>query len=240
MKLSIKLRKWHKWLTLIVGVQVLLWTISGLFMSFVPIETIRSEQFVKALTIENLDNIRAYVPLTKVIEDLKPEFKDLKEIKIRTLLGEPVFEVKNEHGDVKLVHALNGNSLSPLSEELARKIALSRYAGSNGINKIQLISKPVIEFRSKYPVWRVDFDDENKTSFYISPDSGELKAVRGKLWRIYDFLWMLHIMDYSERENFNHWWLILAAFLAVSVSVTGVGLFFFSFKKRDFKFLGLK
>lgn len=240
MKFSIKLRKWHKWLALIIGVQVLLWTASGLFMSFVPIESVRSEDLIREPIEGNLDRLDNYISLKKVAKRLGSKFKEIQEIRMRTLLGDPVFEVKNGHGDVVLVHAINGIILSPLSEELVRDVALSRYAGKNKINNIQLIRDPVIEYRSNYPVWRIDFNDSNKTSFYISPDNGDLKAVRSNIWRIYDFLWMLHIMDYSGRENFNHWWLILAAFLAVSVSVTGVGLFFFSFRKRDFKFLKLK
>ncbi|MCC6789814.1 MAG: hypothetical protein IT547_18440, partial [Hyphomonadaceae bacterium] len=33
----------HKWLALLVGVQIVFWVVSGLFFTIIPIEQIRSE-----------------------------------------------------------------------------------------------------------------------------------------------------------------------------------------------------
>ncbi len=126
--------------------------------------------------------------------------------------------------------------MSPITESLVKEIVLSRYSGSASVHDIKLINTPVIEYRGQYPVWRVDFDNRDSTSFYVHPDDGSIKAVRGNFWRVYDFLWMLHIMDYSERESFNHWWLVVAALLGFSVSISGFVLFFYSFRKKDFRF----
>jgi len=37
-------------------------------------------------------------------------------------------------------------------------------------------------------------------------------------------MWMLHIMDYETRDNFNSWWLRLAAFLALLFAISGLAL----------------
>lgn len=236
MKFSVRMRKWHKWLALIIGVQVFLWTASGLFMSFVPIETVRSEHLLKKSEDRPLVISEKYVQISKAVEVSGLNQENIGEIKIKMLLERPVFEVKTISGESKLIDAKTGELLSPLSQKLAEEIVRSRYAGDAKILKVTLLDQPISEYRSTYPVWRIDFEDKDQTSFYVSPSDGNLKAVRGNIWRVYDFLWMLHIMDYSERENFNHWWLVIAAFLAVSVTLTGFVLFFSSFRKKDFLF----
>ena len=46
--------KWHKWLALMVGLQVIAWASSGLFMSVVPIEKVRGEHLVQEASKVNL------------------------------------------------------------------------------------------------------------------------------------------------------------------------------------------
>jgi len=57
----------------------------------------------------------------------------------------------------------------------------------------------------------------------VAADNGDLVTRRNRLWRIYDFAWMLHIMDYREREDFNHPLLVSASFLALLVVLSGAG-----------------
>ena len=40
------LRESHRWLGLIAGIQLLLWTISGLYFTLIPIETIRGNHLL--------------------------------------------------------------------------------------------------------------------------------------------------------------------------------------------------
>ena len=49
-------------------------------------------------------------------------------------------------------------------------------------------------------------------------------ARRNDVWRLYDFFWMLHIMDYRERSNFNHPLVIAASAGAVLLTLTGLVL----------------
>ena len=70
---------------------------------------------------------------------------------------------------------------------------------------------------ARRPFGRCNFDDKPKTRLYLDADTAELRAVRTKLWRVYDFMWMLHIMDYKTRDNFNSWWLGLPRFWRYSL-----------------------
>lgn len=51
-----------------------------------------------------------------------------------------------------------------------------------------------------------------------------IEKVRTDMWRLFGFFWMLHIMDYKERENFNHPLLISAAGLALITVLAGLVL----------------
>jgi len=81
------------------------------------------------------------------------------------------------------------------------------------------------------PLYQVNFDDWINSTFYINPQSGDISSVRSDIWRLYDFFWMLHIMDYQEREDFNHPILIIAALLSLAFTMTGLLLIYFSIIK---------
>ena len=45
------------------------------------------------------------------------------------------------------------------------------------------------------------------------------------MWRTFDFLWSLHIMDFKNHEDFNTPLLIISTALALVVIVTGIVMF---------------
>ncbi len=72
------------------------------------------------------------------------------------------------------------------------------------------------------PVWRVDFSTPESLRLYVDPWTAEIVARRTARWRLFDFLWMLHIMDFSERDDFNTPLLQVAAALGLIVALSGV------------------
>ena len=54
----------HKWVGLVVGIQVLFWVGGGLVMTAIPIETVRSEHHVRTLTPAPLA-LEAALPVTE-------------------------------------------------------------------------------------------------------------------------------------------------------------------------------
>jgi hypothetical protein len=83
------------------------------------------------------------------------------------------------------------------------------------------------EYRGPVPAWRIDFTGPDTAALYIDAATGEIKAVRTPLWRLYDALWGLHIMDWRDRENFNSILLIFASSLASLLALVGLGLTFY-------------
>ncbi|MFZ5618940.1 MAG: PepSY domain-containing protein [Pseudomonadota bacterium] len=188
----------HRWLGLAIGVQIVIWMTSGVVMSLLPIAHVRGET-AAALEAPHELVAQNYFPPAGVIS----EVDGAQEVMLKTWLGREVYVVSGAAGNA-LFDADTGERLSPLNEANARRVAESDFAGEGEIAKVSLLNDPPREFGRPGPVWRADFNDGDKTRLYISPDTGVVLARRNRVWRFYDFFWMLHIMDYKERENFNN------------------------------------
>lgn len=217
----------HKWLALIVGVQAVIWTLTGLYMTVVHIDVIHGDHFIRA----------AEAPQINVGELVSPAAAARTtggsgEVRLSTLLGRPVYIVDKSSGEA-LVDARTGRGMSAPTMGQIRQIATSRFNGDEKLVRLALITNIPGEIRGrKPPLWRADFSGWNKPTLYISPATGELISRRHELWRVFDFVWMLHIMDYEERENVNN--LLLRGFtlLALVTALSGAWLLFFAFPRK--------
>jgi hypothetical protein len=68
--------------------------------------------------------------------------------------------------------------------------------------------------------------------------TGELVSRRHELWRAFDFLWMLHIMDYKEREDVNNAILRVFTWGALLMALTGAWMLLYAFPKKKRKAAG--
>lgn len=121
-------------------------------------------------------------------------------------------------------------------ERRIRALAASCYTGPEPIVSAELITDVPSEIRGrKPPLWRVEFDHWKRPTFYLSPVTGELLSWQHELWRVFDFVWMLHIMDYDERERVNNPLLHIFTSGAVAMALSGIWLLFYAFPKRKKK-----
>ncbi|MDH4018537.1 MAG: PepSY domain-containing protein [Xanthomonadales bacterium] len=222
-------RTLHKWLGLLVGLQVLIWLATGLYMVVVDIDFIHGDTLVKNTQQPLL------VPGKSAhdIASLRAQYQDATKISLRPVMGKTFYTVTTvDHR--YLVDPQTGAVKLPLDENTAREIARYHYAGEAQISNATLISSnPPMEIQTRrLPLWRVDFDDRFSTSFYIDPYNGSLATRRHQYWRIFDFLWALHIMDYEDRSDAHNRLLIFAQFTGLTFAVTGLWLLFYSFSGR--------
>lgn len=219
----------HKWLALVVGLQLVLWTISGFYMTAVDLDFIHGDSLVRN------ERPRLILPENAFpIARLREEYEQISDLTIRALPDDasPVFELKSAAGTV-LVDAVTGGRMSPLPQARIVTLAQAYYAGDGAVAKVELLSdvstKPQELQDAALPVWRVDFDDRFATSLYLHPESGRLVTRRHRFWRWFDFLWSLHIMDYTTRTDVNNPLLRATTGLAVLTVSTGLWLTFYSF-----------
>ena len=174
-------RKLHKYLSLAISLQLLLWTISGIYFSFNKIEDVRGSQYLKEKELVE----------TPKIEKIEPE-QALKIVAQETFL---------KPGSVI---------------EITEDISGSEYRGR---------SLPLYKVESKN-------QGNEKINVYVDPFSKKIVAIRSTQWRIWDFMWGIHIMDWNERDNIGNLFLKAFSILALLSALSGIYLFFNSSKRR--------
>lgn len=212
----------HKWLALIIGVQMLVWVASGLFFAVYPIERVRSEHRIAERADVALDasalrapsEIAALLPTAPV----KLSFE-------RDALGRAVAVADLAEGRSALVDIESGQLISPLSEASARELARAYVAGAPEVREARLVTEGSPEYRGPLPAWRIAFEDEEGLAVYVAAETGRVTARRSDLWRLYDGLWAFHIMDWRDHENFNTGFLIAASVASLIVVLAGFILF---------------
>jgi hypothetical protein len=123
-----------------------------------------------------------------------------------------------------LADAATGRLRPPVDRDEAVAIARRDFAIEAAVASVELVTATGggSEYRGKpLPAYRVDFDHPLGTRIYVSADRGAVTARRNDRWRLFDLLWMLHIMDYSDRDDFNTWWLQGVSALGLLTVVSG-------------------
>lgn len=216
--------RWHIWLGWLVGVPLLLWTISGVAMVARPIEEVRGEH----LRIEH--KVQPIPASTALMRRLRLR-GDVTEITERMDDGELVAVATFADGR-RVRHTLDGVPPKAIDDVAARAIVARDIRGGDRVERTEFFAAKdsPLDFRKPVPAWRVTLADG--TYVYVGGDSGQIEAVRTRWWRIYDFLWGIHIMDLQTREDAHNPFTIVFGSLAVLGALLGFVLLFRRRKAR--------
>jgi len=194
-KISHKIRRAHRYLGLFLGLQFLMWTISGLYFSWTNLDEIHGDQF------KNLD----YQPIAfdNLISPSEINYPEpINRIEIRDIKEEPYFLINESF----LFHARTGEIKKTISEEDAIYIANNYMKEGLEISNVETIYETGKhhEYREKLlPAYVINYKSDENLKAYISIKNAKFQTVRHRDWRWFDFLWMTHTMDYQGRDNFN-------------------------------------
>jgi uncharacterized iron-regulated membrane protein len=224
-------RKLHRWLGLLMALQIIAWMASGLYFSLIPISEIRGEHLTRAAGYLDSGAFQAVARPERIEALLDEQFGDswnLKSFTLVNIAGRTSWRIEIESGGEtfrRLLAADGSRLLLPLSENQARATAKDWLLAAVEPVAVDWIEQAAAdsEIRGRdLPLWKVDFAQPEAVSLYLHPWTGELLARRTDSWRIFDFFWMLHIMDFDSRDNFNHPLLQLAAALGLVIALSGV------------------
>lgn len=218
----------HKWLALVVAVQVLFWVGGGLVMTLLPIAHVRGEHRLRTLEPPPLQP-GAAVPPSLVAG--RSGASGLTELSLRSTARGAIWMAHTTDGRMVSFDAKTGLRLPPMSGSEARRLAADAYQGPGEPVSARYLREAPPETGKEGPLWRVDFNDREGTTFYLSPDTAEVISRRSDLWRFYDFMWRLHILDFKSGENFNHPLLIALAGGTLTVTLTGYVLLWVRLRK---------
>lgn len=218
-----KMAKWHIWLGWLVGVPILLWTVTGLVMVSKPIEEVRGNHLrvnssAQPLMIEGSAFANQDFPI--------------REIKAMMQNGRSIALLTDMEGNVRRVDFETGAAIAPVTASEARAIAAKQIKGGDKARSVTLFQADEVpnDFRRPIPVWQIALEDG--AHVYIGQNTGEIVAIRTSWWRVFDFAWGLHIMDLQTREDTSHPILIVFAALSAMGAFMGCILMFRRRKAR--------
>ncbi|MEB8329546.1 PepSY domain-containing protein [Flavobacteriaceae bacterium KMM 6897] len=226
-----KIRKTHRYLGLFIGVQFLMWTISGMYFSWTDLDEIHGDQFHnEEMNHKMFTNLLSPTAIPNASEIMALELLDIGDV--------PYYLINHS----QLVNAQTGVLKNEISEEEALKVAKKNMlTGMNvsGIERITEMGKHHEYRGGPLPAYVISYITPENIKAYVSVADGKFKMLRHRDWRWFDFLWMTHTMDYQGRDNFNN--IILRAFslMGLITVLSGFTLWFVTsptirkLKKRD-------
>ena len=209
-----QMARWHIWFGWLVGVPLLLWTASGLFMAARPLAEVRGEALRNAPAA--LTTAGLVVPRTAALHKLT----------LTDQAGRAMWIAQGADGTMARYDAHSGAAMGRLREAEARAIAIAARVKPPAVAALKAFpaNAPPLDLRVARPSWQARFADG--VHVYVDAETGDVLALRTNQWRIYDFMWGLHIMDLQGRENSHHPLLIGFASLALGTVLIGVVLMF--------------
>lgn len=225
---SIWLRKIHKWVGLAIGLQFVLWAISGAAMALLDMEAVAGGPRPESIEAALPADVLSWPSIARQIGTAK-----IQGMRAKTLLNQPVLEVRAA-GSTHLFDAKTGERMT-MDAAVARAIAQASHPEGARPVAATLLTEASLPVREhEPPIWQIEFADENASTYYVSATTGAVLERRNDSWRWWDFFWMLHNMDYAERTSFNHPLIITVGIAMAWLAVTGFWLLFRTMWRHDF------
>lgn len=220
----------------ILGIQFLLWTIGGLYFSWSNMDDVHGDfqkkpeqpvpgSFQLVSPTVAMNNIR-----------LAHGVDSFAAVQLIQILDKPVYQLKgvghHQHANnIYLANALTGALRGPLTKEEAIAVAKQRFNGEPEIKSVTYLTATGghHEYReSALPAYAVTFAHPSGTTVYVSANLGTVQKFRNSKWRVFDFLWMLHTMDYSSRDNIGNLLLRIFSIFGLVTVMSGFVLYWIS------------
>ena len=213
------LRALHRWLGLLVFLQVLVWIASGLLISLLDADLARGRA-TRAESVAAPLVTEALLPVSA----LPRPFNGVQSIRLQTISDTLVYRVAGRDSS-RLYDAFSGE---PVVIDQQRALAIARQSyrplpGEKGM--------PAASAHFEETVWRVAFADPVDTMVFVGVEDGHIQGHRNNRTELVEFLLMLHFMDYAGGHDFNHPLIIIAALLALWLTLSGALLLVSSIRR---------
>ena len=223
----------HKWLSLFVGVQLIIWLATGVYFNLMDHHKAGGHEYrVHSHSEERLSAFELS-PVSLVgrtsLSNTSMGSKQPISVKLIWILEHPYYHFVYQAGQhsyqkshSELFDAVSGEPFQ-LSSTQALNIAQQSYSGSGEFMKAELTQPPFDDYLAqKNPMWKVEVIDENNTTIYLDGVTGKVIRHANDDLRLKELMMKLHFMDYGSSGGFNHWWIIAFAIATLLLSITGV------------------
>lgn len=224
-QLKIHFARWHKWLALLIGIQLFIWLATGLYLNVTSGSPDAADNLIKQVQHEG------YLPGFTLLPIKDIDAPPANKIEIEWILGKPYYSFYyHSHlhhyfeQDRQLYDAQTGQPYQ-VNAQVVATLAEQTYDGDNPKSIPQLIQPPIDDDpKQQNPLWQVNIVDDFNTSLYFDALAGHLITYTHDARRIEALMFKLHFMDYLGTSGFNHPWTIISAFIMVLLSITGAYL----------------
>ncbi|MFY7911901.1 MAG: hypothetical protein ACOVO2_20225 [Emticicia sp.] len=234
-----KIRKTHRWMGVILGIQFLFWTIGGLYFSWSDMDEVHGDH--QKAHVHPIGGDVKLANLADILQKLKEKdtVNYIFDTRLVQILGNPTYQIhySKEHDrgrKIQLANALTGELRGALTKQEATEVAQTNFADDAKVKQVEYLTTTNghHEYReSPLPAYAVTFEHPSKTTVYVSSKLGTVQKFRNNKWRIFDFLWMMHTMDYQTRDNLSNWLLRAFSIFGLLTISSGFILFFVSQRK---------
>lgn len=227
---------WHKWLSLLVGLQLLIWLATGLYFNLMDHDKASGNQYRQSVIAEVPEVKPGFYPL-----QLLPGKSPLK-VDVVWVAGHPYYQLYYslpEHNyqlrESQMRNAITGEPWL-LDAQTAQRLAEASYTGPGQASQAELLTPPFADLvRQQNPLWQVSFDDEINTVVYLDKDTGQVVRHINDHARLKDLMLKLHFMDYFNTGGFNHPLIILVGLMTLGLSLTGITWLFQRFRQGQLR-----
>ena len=218
------IRIFHKWASIVVGIQFLLWLLSGIYFNLM--DTTKAKGRIYQASI----NYKRPIFGDRLVEPSIVLLKNQPSVAIELIqiLGEPFYKLTHEKAlyphlknKYTLVDAYTAKGFL-INEQVAAEIAKISYNGPGEIFNIRLHNSTIPDFpKQQNPTWEIYFDDVIDTSVFIEASSGRIIGHSDGHKRLADIFFMLHFMDYGNNGSFNNIQNMFFAIAALWLTLSG-------------------
>ncbi|WP_241687950.1 hypothetical protein [Ancylomarina salipaludis] len=235
-------RKIHRYFGVVIGIQFLFWTLGGLFFAWSDMDQIHGDNNRKPISL--ISDLKDWQSPSDVFEELSKASKIDSVISVKTInfLNHPYYQLRYFEGSQKkfaLVNAKTGGIKGFVNKNEAIDLAKEAFTPESAIEKVEYLEKGSLSKHHEYrggplPAYAISFSNDPETVVYISAEYGQLVTIRNSNWRIFDYLWMMHTMDYQTRDNISNLLLKVFSILGLVTIISGFIIYFKSMRRLSF------
>ncbi|MEJ2585424.1 MAG: hypothetical protein P8Z38_10405 [Robiginitalea sp.] len=219
-KTALWIRKAHRYLGIFLGLQFLLWTLSGLYFSWTDLDEIHGDHFKRG---EILQTGFTGLPGTDLLALDQP----VRSLELLEIGGNPYYWID----EATLYNARTGEKRNGISPEEALQVASRHMRPDLEVTEVKMIREVDAhhEYRGKpLPAYEIRYATPENLKAYVAVANGAFQTVRHRNWRWFDFLWMTHTMDYNTRDDFNTTLLRAFSLMGLVTVISGFVLWYIS------------
>ncbi|MCH2223662.1 MAG: PepSY domain-containing protein [Crocinitomicaceae bacterium] len=225
----------HHWLGTFFCLLFLVWFLSGFVMMYHSFPSLDSQSRIELNANHTFDS----TVLSPKEVFYRDGIQEIQSIRINYQLDRPVYHLITNSGELYSKYADNGEVLK-IDEQKAINIA-QLATGIMDNSEVELISEldqwiPRKKFMPHLPVYKIQFEDNNKTRVYVSSLTGELIQLNTNSERFWAWIgaiphW-IYFRDIRVHSTFWSQLVMCLAGLGLIMAITGIITGIVRYKKK--------